>query len=121
MSFSDALVDEWIDEQGTGENELANCTKLLFPDERLLIIIAARGDPGLNRLAMTDRRIILYPEQTPQQARSFSYGQISDFHGKRNNFLHHLGEIAFLAEGQMWSSETSASNMSTTLSRFLLR
>ncbi len=97
---SDVLVDEWTDEQGKGEEEVAYCRGLLYAGERLLAILASRGAAEHNRLAMTDGRIILYSKDNHQDVLWFSYLQVLDFRGRRHNIFHHLGDITIVVEGQ---------------------
>ena len=87
------LIDEWIGEEGKEEEEMAECQRLLMADEKLLELVAARGQPGLNRLAVTDKRVVIYSKGNIQSAVSYDYGQIEKIKGKRNVALSHLGEI----------------------------
>jgi len=93
------LIDEWIGEQGNEEIETAECQRLLARDEKLLELVAARGQPGLNRLAVTDKRVVIYSQGNVQGAVSYDYGQIEEIKGKRNAVLRHLGEITISAKG----------------------
>jgi len=90
------LIDEWIGEQGKEEEETSECQKILGTDEKLLALVAARGEQVLNRLAVTDKRIIVYSRGNTQNAVSIDYGQIDKVEGKRNTPLIHLGDIHIL-------------------------
>lgn len=92
------LIDEWIDEEGKEEEETAECRKLLMADEKLLELVAARGQPGLNRLAVTDKRLVIYSQGNIQSAVSYDYRQIDVKKGQRNVVLRHLGEIIVSAK-----------------------
>lgn len=94
------LVDEWIGEQGKAE-EISYCKKYLDPNEKLLAIIAARVETGLNRLVLTDRRIILYPQGKFQDGISLNYDQIDTVKRRQEEFLIHLGDIILSAEGRI--------------------
>ena len=93
------LIDEWISEEGKEYEETAECQRLLTVGERLLELVAARGQPGLNRLAVTDKRVIFYSRGNIQSAVSYEYEQISEVRGQRNVALRHLGEITVSANG----------------------
>jgi len=93
------LIDEWISEEGNEQEETAECQRLLATDEKLLELVAARGQPGLNRLAVTDKRMVIYSRGNIQSAVSYDYEQIGEVRGKRNVALRHLGEITVSAKG----------------------
>jgi len=93
------LIDEWISEQGNEKEEISHCKKHLNPDERVLAIIAAREEHGLNRLALTDKRVALYPRGNFQGGLIFDYGEIDGVEGQHDRFLTHLGEITVSAKG----------------------
>ena len=93
------LIDEWIGEEGREEEETAECQMLLAKDEKLLELVAARGQLGLNRLAVTDKRLVIYSQGNVQSAVSYDFGQIEEVRGKRNSVLRHLGEITISARG----------------------
>ena len=93
------LIDEWISEEGKEEEETAECQRLLTADEKLLELVAARGQPGLNRLAVTDKRVVIYSRGNIQSAVSYDYEQIGEVRGQRNVALRHLGEITVSAKG----------------------
>lgn len=93
------LIDEWIGEEGNEEEETAECQRLLARDEKLLELVAARGQPGLNRLAVTDKRVVIYSQGNVHSAVSYDNGQIEEVRGQRNAVLRHLGEITISAKG----------------------
>jgi hypothetical protein len=98
--MTEPLVDECILEEGNEAAEIANCKNYLDPHERLLAIIAGDvdGRVELNRLALTDRRVILYSQVRLQRAISFGYEEIVTVKGKKGMFLTHLGEINLLGK-----------------------
>jgi hypothetical protein len=93
------LIDEWICEEGKEEEETAECQRLLAKDEKLLELVAARGQPSLNCLAVTDKRVVIYSQGNVQSAVSYDFEQIEEIRGKRNAVLRHLGEITIVAKG----------------------
>ena len=93
------MIDEWIVEEGKEEEETAECQRLLAKDEKLLELVAARGQPGLNRLAVTDKRVVIYSQGNVQSAVSYDFGEIEEVRGKRNAVLRHLGQITIVARG----------------------
>jgi hypothetical protein len=93
------LIDEWICEEGEEEEETAECQRLLAKDEKLLELVAARGQPSLNCLAVTDKRVVIYSQGNVQSAVSYDFEQIEEIRGKRNAVLRHLGEITIVAKG----------------------
>ena len=93
------MIDEWICEEGNEEKETAECQRLLAKDEKLLQLVAARGQPGLNRLAVTDKHVIIYSQGNAQSAVSYDFAQIEEVRRKRNAVLRHLGEITIIAMG----------------------
>lgn len=62
QTMSVPLIDEWIGEEGKEEKESSECRKILKTTEKLLALVAARGEQGLNRLAVTDKRVVLYSQ-----------------------------------------------------------
>jgi len=100
--MTEPLIDEWILEQGEEAAEIACCRNFFDPGEILMAIITGNvdGEPGLDRLALTDRRIILYSRARPQDALSFGYEQLSSVKGKRGKVLTHLGEVNLSARGR---------------------
>ena len=93
------LIDEWISEEGNEKEETTECQRLLTADEKLLELVAGRGQPGLNRLAVTDKRVIMYSRGNIQSAVSYDYEQIDEVRGQRNAALRYLGEITVSAKG----------------------
>ena len=85
------LIDEWIGEQG--DNEESEFRRVLGGDERLLALVAGRGEKGLNRLAVTDRRVVVYSQGRIQSLVSYRYREIYKVEGKRSAVLTHLGDI----------------------------
>jgi len=93
--FSESLLED--EEQADEEAEEAEM--YLDPDEKLLAIIEGNvdGESSLNRLALTDRRIIFYPRSKGLLAAfrktsilSFGYGQVSTVQGRKGTLM---GEI----------------------------
>jgi len=93
--FSESLLED--EEQADEETEEAE--KHLDPDEKLLAIIEGLvdGASALNRLALTDKRVIFYPRGgglltafQKTSAISIDYGQIVTAQGKKGALL---GEI----------------------------
>jgi hypothetical protein len=99
LTGSVPLIDEWIGEQGNEEEERAESQRLLLTDEKLLKLVAARGQPGLNRLAVTNKRVVVYYHGNVQNAISYEYGEVDKVKGRRNVALRHLGEITVSAKG----------------------
>jgi hypothetical protein len=97
------LIDEWIGEQGKEEEETSECQKILKTNEKLLALVAARGEQGFNRLAVTDKRVVIYSQGKIQSAVSYDFGQIDEVKGNRNAPLIHLGEINMSARGSIVS------------------
>ena len=93
------LIDEWIGEQGKEEIETNECKKMLKTDEKLLALIAIREEQGPNRLAATNKRVMIYPQGNIENLVSYDYGQIEAVRGKRNTPLVHLGEIILSVKG----------------------
>jgi len=93
------LVDEWISEQGNETEEISHCKKYLNSDEKVLAIVAAREEYGMNRLALTDKRVVFYPRGNFQGGLIFGYGEIDSVQGRHDRFLTHLGEINVSAKG----------------------
>ncbi len=93
------LVDEWIGEQGEEETELNECNRMLKTDEKLLALVAVREEQGPNRLAVTDKRAMIYQQGHIESMVSYDYGQIDAVRGKRNTPLVHLGEIILSVKG----------------------
>jgi hypothetical protein len=100
----DALVDQRIDIEGAQRvaEEISLCKKYFLPNEKLLAIIMGDvdGKPELNRLALTDNRIIFYSRDNSQSAILFDYEQIDTVRGKKGKVLTHLGEINLYMKGQ---------------------
>ena len=88
---STPLIDEWIGEQGNDEE--SEFRRVLNGDEKLLALVAARGERRLNRLAVTNRRVVIYSQGKIQSVVSYDYGKIDKAEGKRSAFLTHLGDI----------------------------
>jgi len=93
--FSESLLED--EEQADEEADEAG--KYLDPDEKLLAIIEGNvdGESSLNRLALTDRRIIFYPRSEGLLAAfkktsvlSFDYGQVGTVQGRKGALM---GEI----------------------------
>ena len=93
------LVDEWIGEHGKEEMEIDECKRMLKTDEKLLALVAVREEQGTNRLAVTDKRVMIYPQGKIEDVVSYDYGQIDVVRGKRNTPLVHLGEIILSVKG----------------------
>lgn len=93
------LVDEWISEEGKEEAEIEECKKMLKTDEELLALIAARKEKGPNRLAVTNKSVLIYPQGNIEGVVSYEYEQIDEVKGKRNTFFVHLGEISLSVKG----------------------
>jgi len=93
------LVDEWIGEQGKEETELDECNRMLKTDEKLLALVAVREEQEPNRLAVTDKRVMIYPQGNIENLVSYDYGQIEAVRGKRNTPLVNLGEIILSVKG----------------------
>jgi hypothetical protein len=93
------LVDEWIGEYGKEEIEIVECKRMLKTDEKLLALVAVREEQGPNRLATTDKRVMIYPQGNIENLVSYDYGQIEAVRGKRNTPLVHLGEIILSVKG----------------------
>ena len=87
------IVDEWIDEQGNGEREISELSKSLGQGEELLAIVAGRAEAESNRLAVTDKRVLVYAEKDPSSGLSISFDEIVRVRRKREPVLTHLGEI----------------------------
>ena len=97
------LIDEWIGEQGKEEEETSECRRILNRDEKLMALVAARGEQELNRLAVTDKRVIIYAKGHIQTAASFDFGQIDKVEGQRSTPLIHLGAINVTVRGSVVS------------------
>lgn len=102
-----ALIDERIDIEGKQyvDKEFSHCKKHLDPNEKILALIEGNvGEkPELNRLALTDRRIIFYPRGKSNGAITFDYKQIDTIKGKRGKILTHLGEVTLYTKGRTLS------------------
>ena len=93
------LVDEWIGESGKEEIEIVECKRMLKIDEKLLALVAVREEQGPNRLAVTDKRVMIYPQGKIEGVVSYDYGQIDAVKGKRNTPFFHLGQIILSVKG----------------------
>lgn len=97
----DWIVEEALDKEKTEAEEISHCEKNLNPNEKLLLIVAARGKKSeLNRLALTDRRVIFYPKDKFQNGTSFDYDQIDTVKRKQRRLLGHLADITLSAKGE---------------------
>lgn len=100
---TDSLIDERIDIEGAHRvaQETHICKQHFVPREKLLAIIVGEveGNPELDRLALTDRRIIIYSSTRLKDVLTFGYGQVENVEGNKGKVLTHLGEINLFAEG----------------------
>jgi hypothetical protein len=101
---ADFQIDERIDIEGAGhvQKETSTCKQYFVPGEKLVAIVLGEveGEPELDRLALTDKRILLYSANQSRDALKFDYRQIAGVDVKRGNVLQHLGEINLFVEGQ---------------------
>jgi hypothetical protein len=72
---------------------------MLKTDEKLSALVAVREEQGPNRLAVTDKRAMIYQQGHIESMVSYDYGQIDAVRGKRNTPLVHLGEIILSVKG----------------------
>jgi len=99
------MVDDWIIEEAldkgkTEAEEISHCEKNLNPNEKLLLIVASRRkESERNRLALTDRRVVLYPKGKFQSVISFDYDQIDTIKRQQRRLLSHLADITLSAKG----------------------
>ena len=98
------VLDDQIDIEGKQyvEEEFAHCQKYLDPNENIVALITGtvEGTPTLNRLVLTNKRILFYPKTTLQNTISIDYLEVTQIKGKRNTFRTHLGEINVSAKGK---------------------
>ncbi len=91
------LLDERIDIEGKQyvTKEISLCKRHLDSKEKILAIITGyvEGNSTLDRLALTDRRIVFYSRDDFQKAMVFDYEEIDSVEGKKGRFFTHLGEI----------------------------
>lgn len=87
------LIDEWICEEGTEQKEIFQINKDLKQGEKLLAIAASRGDKLPNRLAVTNKRIILYSTGDTSQNQTIAQNEIVAATKHAEKLLPHLGEI----------------------------
>jgi len=96
--FSENLLEG--DEEELAEDESEEARKYIDPDERLLAVIegVVDGRTSLNRLAVTDCRIIFYPRGggflasfTKTSAISLDYDKIITVEGKKGMLLGEIG------------------------------
>ena len=59
------------------------------------------GIPTLNRLTLTNMRILFYSKTTFQNPISIDYGQVENVKRKNGTFLPHLGEIKVSSKGKV--------------------
>jgi len=97
----DWIIEEALDKGKTEAEEISHCQKNLNPNEKLLLIIASRRKRSeRNRLALTDRRVVLYPEGKLQSGISFDYNQIDTVKRQQRRLLSHLADITLSAKGE---------------------
>jgi hypothetical protein len=98
------IVDDQIDIEGEQyvKEEFAQCRKHLDPHENIVALITGtvEGTPNLNRLAITNTRLLYYPKTTVQTAISLEDSDVNQIKGKRNPVLTHLGEITVISKGK---------------------
>jgi len=87
------IVDEWIGEQGREQLEISGVGQTLRQGEKLLAILAGRADFQRDRLAVTDRRVIVYQQENPANSISISRKDIVSARWRKEPVLAHLGEI----------------------------
>lgn len=101
------IVDDWIieealDEKKSEAEEIADCKKHLEPDEKLLMIVASRTESArLNRVALTDNRVIFYQKGKFQSGTSFDYGEIDDAERRQSmsdRLTGHLADVLLSAK-----------------------
>jgi len=101
--FSESLLED--EEQTDEEAEIAQT--YIDPDEKLLAVIEGNvdGESSLNRLALTDRRVVFYPRSEgflsafkKTSAASFAYSQIETVQGRKGTLL---GEINLSAKDRI--------------------
>ena len=87
------IVDEWIGEQGKEQLEISRVSQTLGHGEKSLAILAGRADFQRDRLAVTDRRVIVYQQENPANSISISRKDIVAARCWKEPVLAHLGEI----------------------------
>jgi hypothetical protein len=105
ISQSSAKVDDWIVEEAfdqgkSKDEEVAYCQRNLAPAERLLLIVASRGRSAMNRLVLTDRRLLLYPKGDFTSGISFDYEDIYDARKQRRRILTYLADLTISVKGR---------------------
>ena len=58
------------------------------------------GKPELDRLALTDRRVLFYSAKSSDACMKFDYGQVASVDARKGKVLKHLGEINLSVEGE---------------------
>lgn len=101
---SSVNVDDWIGEEALNQNqtedeEIAYCQQNLALGEKLLLIVASRSGSAMNRLALTDRRLLFYPKGDFRSAMSFDYEEVNDARKRQRTILKHLADLTFYARG----------------------
>ena len=92
------IVDEWIGEQGGEQLEISGVSRTLRQGEKLLAILAGRADFQRDRLAVTDRRVLVYQQENPANIISISRKDIVSVRCRKEPVLAHLGEIELVTK-----------------------
>jgi len=92
------IVDEWIGEQGREQLEISGVGQTLRQGEKLLAILAGRADFQRDRLAVTDRRVLVYQQENPANSISISRKDVVSVRCRKEPVLAHLGEIELLTK-----------------------
>jgi hypothetical protein len=102
------LIDEWIGERGLEAIEIEQWRHQSDEGEELLAIIAAWGDQPVNRLAVTTRRLVLYPQNRIPDGVTLSYPQLAAIEQTQHRFLQHLVDITLtLTDGRVLTFENA--------------
>jgi len=91
------LLDEQIDIEGKQfvEEEILRCRSLCGRGEEIQALVRGNfdGERELDRLALTDKRVILYARDGSHAAKMLDYAKIGTVKQARGRILTHMGEI----------------------------